>query len=157
MTNKTMTMKTLDEYLGFQDALAYLNEIGHSVSEGTFKKHNYPSVRSRYIQPIPVGVGVHRQTGETAAFSVVFTKRMLRRYAAGDQVVEPTEAELDSIVTLREVAAALDRPYKAVKYLVTSKKLVPSKTIGRISIVLRRDIDKLAERAGLRPAQQQGV
>jgi hypothetical protein len=150
-----MTYKILEEYHSFTDSLAYLGSIGCPTSLGTFKVHVHrPGPRSRRIVPIRLGHGAHRQA-EEAAVGVVFTERMLRRYAAGDQLVEPTTAELDSIVTLREVADILGRDYKTVKYWVTVEKMIPSKKIGRISIVLRRDVNKLAEMLGIRP--QQGV
>lgn len=156
MTEQTMTRKVLQEYHSFTDSLAYLESIGHPVSPGTFKVHVHrPGPRSRRIVPIRLGHGAHRQV-EEAAVGVVFTERMLRRYAAGDQLVEPTTAERDSIVTLREVAQLLDRDHKTVKYWVTYERLIPSKKIGRISIVLRRDANKLAEMLGIRP-QTQGV
>lgn len=139
-----MPRYTLDDYLSQDEALAYLKSIGHETAEGTFANHIHVA---GHIKPIPLGERVHRQTGEVSAITLAFTRRMLDQYAAGNWPVEPTEAEIDGIIDLKQLGAMAGLGRSAVKKRVFVLKQIPYKTIGRVSVVLRREAEKFVENA----------
>lgn len=131
----------LDDYLSTDDALAWFEAQGTPVPEGTFINHMH-----KHIFPIPLGSRVHRQTGEQSAMSLAFTKRMLSQYTAGNWPVHPTEAEKSGIVDLVQLAEMSGYSRASIKQRVFTRKLIAYKTIGRVTVVLRRDAEKMRVR-----------
>lgn len=138
-----MPRYTLDDYLSLDDALVYLEQSGHPVPEGTFRNHVHVT---EIIRPIPLGKRVHRQTGKESAITLAFTKRMLDQYAAGYPAT-PTDAEAEGIVDLKALGEMAGLSKTAIKQRVFVLKQIPYKTIGRVTVVLRRDAEKFVRDA----------
>jgi hypothetical protein len=78
--------------------------------------------------------------------SLAFTKRMLSQYTAGNWPVHPTEAETNGIVDLVQLAEMSGYSRASIKQRVFTRKLIAYKTIGRVTVVLRRDAEKMRAR-----------
>ncbi len=135
-----MPRHTLEDYLSTEDAMAYLESNGTPVSEGTFIKHVH---EYRHIVPIALGTRIHRQTGEASAMSVAFTKRMLDQYATGNWPVHHTDAEANGIIDLVQLGEMTGYGKSSIKQRVFIRKQIGYKTIGRVTVVLRRDAEKM--------------
>lgn len=152
-----MPRYTLDDFLSRDEAHAYLVALGHTEPDGrrlepgeTASPISHAQWRYRirvgYVEPI--GLGERVVNGRPVPMTICFTKRMLNEYAAGAETVKPTEAEREALMTLQEAADFLGGNYNATKKRVVSGGATRHKTIGKVTVVLRREIERWAASKG---------
>ena len=160
-----MPRHTLDDYLSREQARQYLIGLGHTEDDRPTGRpsddgEQLTAVQWRYRidqgDIVPIELGTRRLGDTKLSVSSCFTKRMIKEYHDNRTPVTPTDAEVDGIMTFQEVAEAAGVSYDNIKKRITVRGQMEYKTIGKMSIVLKRDYKKWLETAVFRSRKNKG-